>query len=90
MKVTKATTAMPSPPSAGDDCPRLNSRGLTWDPVMSTGITAKTVMMQMCMLICRKKHRKPMKDQRRMWRIEVIVGDVDGYECGNVDANEED
>jgi len=68
MKVTKA---MPFPPPAGDDGPRLNSRGLTWEPVMSTGMWARMAMMRMQMR--RKKHRKPMMDQRRMWRTEGIV-----------------
>jgi len=36
------------------------------------------------------KHRKPMMDQRRIWRTEVIVGDVDMYECDNADAEEEE
>jgi hypothetical protein len=41
MKVTNVTSAMPSPPPAGDDGPRLNLRGFTWEPVMSTGISKK-------------------------------------------------
>jgi len=28
----------------------------------------------------RKKHRKPMMDQRRMWRTDLGPSDVDGYE----------
>jgi len=35
----------------------------------------------------RKKHCKPMMDQPRMWRTEGIVGDVDGYECDDADAD---
>jgi hypothetical protein len=30
-----------------------------------------------------------MIDQRRMWRTEGIVGDVDGYECDDADADAE-
>jgi len=66
MTVTKA---MPSPPPAGDDGPRLNSKGLTWEPVMSTGMRARMATMRMR----RKKHRKPMMDHRSMWRTEGIV-----------------
>jgi hypothetical protein len=39
------------------------------------------------------KHHKPMIDQRRMWRTEGIVGDVDRYECKDGDdahADEEE
>jgi hypothetical protein len=47
----------------------------------------------------RKKHRKSMMDQRRMWRIDLGPSDVDGYEgedgddadaVADGDANEED
>jgi len=38
---------------------------------MLTGIKARMAMMRMQMR--RKKHRKPMMDQRRMWRTEGIV-----------------
>ena len=91
MWVMKVTCAMPSPPPAGDDGPHPNWRGLTWEPVMSTGMRAR--MATMWMRMRRKRHRKPMMDQRRMWRTEGIVGDVDGYECedGNdVDSDEEE
>jgi len=64
MKVTIATSVMPSPPAAGDDGPLLNSRGLTREPVMLTGMSARMVMMRMWMM--RKKHRKPMMDQCSM------------------------
>jgi len=47
-------------------------------------------MMPMPMPMRRKKHRKPMMDQRRMWRTEGLVGDVDGYECDDADADEEE
>jgi hypothetical protein len=66
MKVTKA---MPSTPPAGDDGPRQNSRCLTWESVMSTGMKARMATMSMR----RKKHQKPMMDQLRMWRTEGIV-----------------
>jgi hypothetical protein len=29
----------------------------------------------------RKKYRKPMMDQRKMWSTEGIVGDADEYDC---------
>jgi len=38
----------------------------------------------------RKKHRKPMMDQRRLWSTEGLVDDVDGYECDDADADEEE
>jgi len=63
--------AMPFPPPAGDDGPQLNSRDLTWEPVMSTGMRVRMAMMRMQTRT--KKHRKPMMDQRRMWRTEGIV-----------------
>jgi len=47
--------------------------GLTWDPVMSTGMRARMATMQMQMR--RKNHRKPIMDQHRMWRTEGIVLD---------------
>jgi len=74
MKVTKASSTMPSPPPAGNDGPRLHSRGLTWEPVMSTGMRARMATMQMRMRMRSKKHRKPMIDQYRMWRTEDMVG----------------
>ena len=33
----------------------------------------------------RKKHRKPMMDQRRMWWTELPMRDVNGYECQDGD-----
>ena len=39
---------------------------------MSMGMSASMVTMRMGMR--RNKHRKPMMDQRRMWRTEGIVG----------------
>jgi len=38
----------------------------------------------------KKKQCNPMMDQRRMWRTEGIVGDVNGYECDDADADEEE
>jgi len=43
----------------------------------------------MLMQMQTKKHRMPMIDQRRMWKTEGIVGDVDRYECDDADADEE-
>jgi hypothetical protein len=45
--------------------------GLTWGPVMSTGVSASMVMMRMRMR--RNKYCKPILDPRRMWRTEGIV-----------------
>src|SRR5882757_9567389 len=77
MKVTKA---MPSPPPTGDDGPRWNSRGLTWEPVMSTGMRARMAMMRMRMRMRRKNYCKWRMDQCRMWRTDLGPSDVDGYE----------
>jgi hypothetical protein len=90
MKVTKATSTMPSAPPAGDDGPRLNLRGLTWEPVMLTGMRARMATMRMRMRMRRKKHRKPMMDHRRMWKTDGIVDDVDGHECDDADADAEE
>jgi hypothetical protein len=87
MKVMNATSTMTSALPACDDGRGLNSRGLTWEPVMSTDMRARMATMRMRMRIRWKKHRKPMMDQRRMWRAEGIVGDVDGYECDDADAD---
>jgi len=72
MKVTKATSAILSPPPSGNDRPQLNPRGLTWDPVMSTGMRAR--MATHWKRMRRKKHHKPMMNQPRMWRTEGIEG----------------
>jgi hypothetical protein len=90
MQVTKAMSAMPSPLPAGDDGPQLISRGLTWEPVMSTGTKARTATMRMRMQMRRKKHRKPMMDQHRMWRTELGTSDVDRYECEDGDDADTD
>jgi hypothetical protein len=64
---------------------------------MSTGIRARMAKIRirtpMPMPMRRKKHRKSMMDQHRMWRIELGPSDVDGYEGedGNdADADEEE
>jgi len=72
VKVSNVTSTMPSPPPGGNNRLRLNSSGLTWDPVMSSGIRAR--METKRMLVRRKKHRKPIMNQRRIWRTEGIVG----------------
>jgi len=38
----------------------------------------------------RKKHRKPMMDQCRMWRTEGIVGSVNVYKCEHGDDADAD
>jgi hypothetical protein len=93
MKVMKVTIAMPSPQPAGDDGPRRNSRGLTWEPVMSTGMRARIATMWMQMRMRMTNHHKSTMDQRRMCRTELGPSYVDGYggEDGNdADAYEED
>jgi hypothetical protein len=35
------------------------------------------------MQMSRKKYRKPMMDQCRMWWTEGLVGNVEGYEWGD-------
>jgi hypothetical protein len=72
MKVVIATSGMPFPPPAVNDGLRLNLRGLTWELLMSMGMWARMVAMQMR----RKKHCKPMMDQCRMLRTEGIVEPV--------------
>jgi hypothetical protein len=72
MNGMKAKCFIPYPQSAGNDGPRLNSKGLTWEPVWSTCVRARMATMQIGM--GRKKHGQPMIDQRRMWRTEGIVG----------------
>jgi hypothetical protein len=51
---------------------------------MPTGKRAMTAtmrtQMQMRMRISRKKHRKAMLDQRRMWRIHLRPSDVGRYQ----------
>jgi len=45
--------------------------GLTCQPVMLTGMSARMATMRMQMR--RNKHCKPIMDQRRMWRTKGIV-----------------
>jgi len=67
---------MLSPAPAGDYGLQLNWRGLTWEPVTLTVMRA--TMATMRMQIWRKKHRKPMTSQRRIWRTEGIVLEAEG------------
>jgi hypothetical protein len=58
---------------------------------MLMGMRAMMVTMRMRMR--RKKHRKPMLNQRKIWRTAGIVSNVDRHECENgddVDADEEE
>ena len=70
-KVTKSTRATPSQSPAGDDGLQLNTRGLTCEPVIWTGMGATIMTKRMRMR--RKKHRKPMMDSRRLSKTEGIV-----------------
>jgi len=73
----------------GDDSPRLNPRGLTWQQVMSIGMRVTMAMMRMQMRYM--KHCQPMMDQRRMWRTEGIVLESLKIKHGNdADADEEE
>ena len=50
-------------------------------------------MATMRMRMRRKKHRKPMMDQRRMWRTDLGRSDVDGYkgeDGDDADVDEEE
>jgi hypothetical protein len=90
MKVMKATSMMPSAPPAGEYSPPQNLRGFTWEQVMSTGMRARTVMMQMQMQMRWKKHRKPMKDEHRMWRTDMGTSDINCYVCEEYDDADTD
>jgi hypothetical protein len=57
---------------------------------MLTGMRARMAMMRMRMQIRRENHDTPMMDQHRVWSTESIVGDVDGYDCDDVDADQEE
>jgi len=46
--------------------------GLTWEPVISTGMRWSMATIQIRMR--KNKHHKPMMDQRRMWRTDGILG----------------
>jgi hypothetical protein len=79
------------PTASWYDGSRRNSRGLTSEPVMSTCMRARLASMRMRMR--RKKHCKPIMDQRRMWRSHLGPRDVDGYEGedgDDADADEEE
>ena len=57
-----------------DQCRMWRTEGkvdLTWEPVMSTGMSARMATMGMPMR--RKMHHKPMMDECRMWRTKGIV-----------------
>jgi hypothetical protein len=54
---------------------------------------ARMATLRMRMRMRRKKHRKSMMDQRRLWRTDLEPSDVDGYEGkngDNADADEEE
>ena len=57
--------------------------GLTWEPVISTGMRWSMATIQIRMR--KNKHHKPMMDQRRMWRTDLGTSDVNGYECKDGD-----
>jgi hypothetical protein len=44
------------------------------------GIRARMATMRMQMRMRRHNHRKSMMDQLRMWRTDLGLSDVDGYE----------
>jgi len=69
-------------PPAGDDGPQLNSRGMTWEPVMSKGMRA--TMATLGMQMRRQTHRKLMMDQCRIWRTEGIVLETEGIVLDSV------
>jgi hypothetical protein len=64
MKVMKMMSEMPSLSPGGEDGPQCNLRGLTLKPAMPMGMRARMAIMQIW--IRRKKHYKPMMDQRGM------------------------
>jgi hypothetical protein len=51
---------------------------------------ATTATMRMRMRIRRKKHRKPMMDQRSMWRTHLGICDIDSYKCKDGDDADTD
>jgi hypothetical protein len=58
---------------------------------MSTGMRGRMATMRMWMR--RKKHHKPMIDQRRMWRTDLGPNDVYGFQRedgDDADAHEEE
>jgi hypothetical protein len=57
-----------------DQCRMLMTDGtvaLNWEPVRSTGMSVKMLMMSM--RISTTRHCKPIMDECRMWRTESIV-----------------
>jgi hypothetical protein len=46
--------------------------------------------LRMRMRMRRKNHRKSMMNQRRMWRTDLELSDVDGYEGEDADDADED
>ena len=90
MKVMKVMSAMPSPQPAGDHSPWRNSGGLTWEPVMWTGIRARLTTMQMRMRMRTKNHPKSMIDKRTMWKTDLEHRDVNGYEGDDGDDADAD
>ena len=46
--------------------------------------------MRMRMRIRRQKHRRLMMDQRRLWRTDLGISDVDGSECEDGDDMDTD
>jgi len=72
IKVTKATSVMPSPLPVNDDRPLLNWRVLAREPVVLTCM-GPAMMAMMQMLMWRKMHCKLMMDQHRIWKTEGIV-----------------
>jgi hypothetical protein len=92
MQVMKVTSAMATPPPASNESPQLVSR--SWKPVMSTSMKARMAKMRMQVRMRRKKHPKPMMNQRRMWTTDMGTSNVDRYECedgdnADIDAKEE-
>ena len=59
---------------------------------MLTGVRTRLVMMWMGMQMRRKQHRKPMRNQCRIWRTDPGKSGVEGCECedgDNMDTDEE-
>ena len=77
---------MLSAPPAGDDGLPLNSRSSTWERVMSMGMGAIMVMMRMWMW--KKKHRRPIMDQHRIYRTEGILLETEGIVLESVNIGQ--
>jgi len=97
MKVMKATSTMPSPVPAGDDHPRLNWRGFTWEPVMSTGMKARIATFadvdeEAEATQANHGSMQNVKDPGHS-RFDLGTRDVEGYkgeDDNNADADEEE